>query len=181
MSQTAEQPSAETNENLEVLTGKYLTFNLGEEEYAVGILKVREIIGVMDITPVPRVPQYIRGVINLRGKIIPVVALRSRFAMEQIEDTELTCIIVLELPFNGQNIPMGILVDSVQEVFELDLEHLADTPAFGAGINAEYLLGVGRLEQRVVMLLDVDRILNVEELNAVSQSVSPEQSSGGQA
>lgn len=165
MTQVAEQPTASvTDENLSVLAGKYLTFNIGEEEYAVGILKVKEIIGLMDVTPVPRVPQYIRGVINLRGKIIPVVALRARFGMQQIEDTELTCIIVLELPFNGQSIPMGILVDSVQEVLELDAEHLAETPEFGSGIDTEFLLGVGKLDRRVVMLLDVDRILNVEEI-----------------
>jgi purine-binding chemotaxis protein CheW len=111
-----------------------------------------------------------RGVINQRGKIIPVIDLRAKFAMPTIEKTDLSCIIVLDVPWDGRVIPMGILVDAVSEVLAIDEDHLEDTPAFGAGVDTAFILGVGKIDQRVVMLLDVDRVLTGTEMQMVQQA-----------
>jgi purine-binding chemotaxis protein CheW len=128
--------------------GKYLTFFLGREEYGLAILKVHEIMGIMPITPVPRTPEFIRGVINLRGKVIPIVDLRIKFGMEQVEQTEETCIIVVQSP-GGQT---GIVVDKVSEVLDIAASDIEDTPSFGVDVNTDYILGVGKSEGRVKLL-----------------------------
>lgn len=150
--------------------GKHLTFRLGAELYGVAILSVREIIALMDITPVPRTPESMRGVINLRGKIIPVIDLRLKFGMSATEETELTCIVVVDLPCGGQTIQMGVLVDSVEEVLDIDAEHLEEMPRFGSEVDTDFIRGVGKIEDKVVMLLDVRRILDTGELDAVAQA-----------
>jgi purine-binding chemotaxis protein CheW len=135
--------------------GKFLTFFLGKEEYAIEILKVQEIIGLMSITPVPNMPAYIRGVLNLRGKIIPVMDLRSRFGLPPVEDTTETCIVVVQ---EGQY-RMGTVVDKVSEVADIDGANIEDVPTFGNAAGSEYLSGIGKHEETVKLLLDVSRVL----------------------
>lgn len=148
--------------------GKYLTFTLAGEDYGIGILKVKEIIGIMAITTVPQTPDYIKGVINLRGKVIPVVDLRLKFAMEDMAYTERTCIIVVEISGGGNKILMGILVDSVSEVLNIKSADIEDTPNFGSRLNTDYILGMAKMGERVKILLDIDKVLNDSEFAAVS-------------
>jgi len=150
--------------------GKYLTFTLADEEYGVSTMKIREIIGMMPITFVPQTPDFVKGVINLRGKVIPVVSLRLRFGMEAIDYTDRTCIIVVELEGKSGTILMGIVVDSVSEVLSIKGEDIEDTPTFGTKLNTEYILGMAKVEERVNILLDIDRVLSAEEI-AVSDPV----------
>lgn len=140
--------------------GKFLTFFLGNEEYGLEILKVHEIIGMMDITPVPRTPEFIRGVVNLRGKIIPVVDLRLKFGMEAVDHTDETCIIVVQA--NG--VQMGIVVDRVSEVLDISAEEVEAVPSFGAQVDTDYILGIGKTGERVKLLLDIDKVLSSTEL-----------------
>ncbi len=147
---------------------KYLTFFLGAEEYGIEILKVHEIIGMMPITKVPRTPTFVRGVINLRGKVIPVVELRSKFDMETKEQTDETCTIVVQ----AQGVQTGIIVDKVSEVLDISPEDVADTPSFGTSVNTDYLLGIGKSQGKVKLLLDIDKVLSNQDviaLNAMAQ------------
>ncbi len=141
------------------LAGKYLTFRLDREEYGLEILKVREIIGLMGITRVPRTPHYIRGVINLRGKVIPVLDLRAKFGMDVISDTEETCIIVVEVEGAGESLLMGILVDAVSEVLDIQAGEIEEAPTFGADVDTRFILGIGKVKNTVKILLDIDRVL----------------------
>ncbi len=160
--------SAATSDNTNSeLAGKYLTFNLASEEYGVEILAVREIIGIMDITHVPRAPHYIRGVINLRGKVIPVVDLRLKFDMESIDDTEETCIIVVETYSKGIQLMTGIVVDSVSEVLDIGAKEIEETPALGAGVDIEFILGMARTKDGIKILLDIHKVLNVSEIKSI--------------
>jgi purine-binding chemotaxis protein CheW len=143
--------------------GKYLTFTLGQEEYGIGILKVREIIGILEITTVPRTPEHIKGVINLRGKVIPVISLRSKFGIAEEEYTDRTCIIVVEILGSGGSIPIGIIVDSVSEVLNISGEDIEPTPNLGSALNTDYLLGLAKVKGRVQILLDIDRVLASDE------------------
>ncbi|WP_245589121.1 chemotaxis protein CheW [Desulfatirhabdium butyrativorans] len=143
--------------------GKYLTFTLAGEEYGIGILKVKEIIGMMAITTVPQTPAYVKGVINLRGKVIPIVDLRLKFDMASINQTEKTCIIVVEVANGGQKVMIGILVDSVSEVLNIKGGDIEDTPNFGSHLNTEYILGMAKTGGKVKILLDIDRVLSNEE------------------
>jgi len=143
---------------------KYLTFALAEEEYGIGILKVKEIIGMMPITSVPQTPEHVKGVINLRGKVIPVVDLRLKFGMEEMEYTERTCIIVVEITGQGGTVLIGIVVDSVCEVLNIKAEDIEDTPTFGTKFNTDYILGMAKMEGGVKILLDIDRVLSAEDM-----------------
>jgi len=143
--------------------GKYLTFSLAGEEYGIGILKVKEIIGMMTITIVPQTPDYIKGVINLRGKVIPVIDLRAKFSIQQAEYTERTCIIVVEISAKGRTILMGIVVDSVSEVLNIKSADIEETPAFGTKLNTEFILGLAKVGGGIKILLDIDSVLSVEE------------------
>jgi len=144
--------------------GKYLTFALAAEEYGIGILKVKEIIGMMAITTVPRTPEYVKGVINLRGKVIPVVDLRLKFGMDAAGYTERTCIIVVEISTEQQKILMGIVVDSVSEVLNIRAGEIESTPNFGSRLDTDYILGMAKTHNGVKILLDIDRVLSREEL-----------------
>ena len=144
--------------------GKYLTFALANEEYGIGILKVKEIIGMMPITSVPQTPGFVRGVINLRGKVIPVVDLRLKFGMEEMEYTERTCIIVVEIASEAGLVLIGIVVDAVSEVLNIKGEDIEDTPTFGAKLDTDYILGMAKMEGGVKILLDIDRVLSEEEI-----------------
>lgn len=144
--------------------GKYLTFTLADEEYGIGILKIKEIIGIMPITTVPQTPEFVKGVINLRGKVIPVMDLRLRFGIDAIDYTERTCIIVVEIASQARTVLIGIVVDSVSEVLNIKAEDMEEPPTFGAKLNTEYILGMAKLEGRVKILLDIDRVLSIEEV-----------------
>ncbi len=143
------------------LGGKYLTFFLSKEEYGLEILKVREIIGMMNITPVPRTPDFVCGIVNLRGKVIPVVELRLKFSMEKVENTSETCIIVVQT----QDMEIGIVVDRVSEVIDIATANIQPPPAFGSkGISTEYILGIGKTNERIQLLLNIDKVLSREEM-----------------
>jgi purine-binding chemotaxis protein CheW len=144
--------------------GKYLTFSLSGEQYGIGILKIKEIIGMMAITKVPRTPPYVKGVINLRGKVIPVIDLRVRFNMEENEYDDRTCIVVVEIQSHGIEMVIGIVVDSVSEVLNIKSEEIEETPEFGMSLNTEYILGMATIEGGVKILLDIDAVLSSEEL-----------------
>ncbi len=147
--------------------GKYLTFVLASEEYGLGILKVKEIIGMMPITSVPQTPEFVKGVINLRGKVIPVIDLRLRFAMESIDYTERTCIIVVEVAKESGDVLIGIVVDAVSEVLNIKGEEIEDTPAFGTEVNTDFILAMAKTGGGVKILLDIDRVLSDEEVAVV--------------
>jgi len=149
--------------------GKYLTFSLDNEEYGIGILQIKEIIGMMPITPVPRTPEFVKGVINLRGKVIPVIDLRLRFGMEEIEHTERTCIIVVEIEMQAVQIVIGVIVDSVSEVLNIKGEDIEETPTFGSKLDTEYILGMAKMEGGVKILLNIEKTLGEDELNALSE------------
>lgn len=144
--------------------GKYLTFTLAEEDYGIGNLKIREIIGILPITSVPQTPKFVKGVINLRGKVIPVVDLRLRFGMQKIEYTGRTCIIVVEIAGQNVTVQIGIVVDAVSEVLNIKAEDILATPTFGAELNTEYILGMAKMEGGVKILLDIDQVLTTEEI-----------------
>ncbi len=150
--------------------GKYLTFTLDNEEYGISILKIKEIIGMMSITTVPQTPEFVKGVINLRGKVIPVMDLRLRFGMDGIDYTERTCIIVVEITGQAGTVMIGIVVDSVSEVLNIKGEEIEDTPTFGTKLNTEYILGMAKMEGAVKILLDIDRVLSQEEVAALEKA-----------
>lgn len=151
--------------------GKYLTFALANEEYGLEILKVREIIGYMEITAVPQTPHYVKGVINLRGQVIPVIDLRANFNMESTEVTEQTCIIVVEIGQGKRSFSTGIVVDHVEEVLDIKGKDIEQAPQFGSSVNTDFILGMGKIGDSVKILLDIDRVLagnNLENLDGIS-------------
>ncbi len=153
--------------------GKFLSFILGSEEYGVEILKVHEINGMTGITRVPRTPDYVRGVLNLRGRVIPIVSLRQKFLMPVVEDTEKTCIIVVEVVHQGTEITMGIVVDEVSEVLNITADQIDPAPMSGGTLDETgFVSGMGKLEDRVVVLLDIDHVLSRVEIEAVIQSAT---------
>jgi purine-binding chemotaxis protein CheW len=155
--------------------GKYLTFFLASEEYGVEILKVQEIIGRMPITPVPLTSKYILGVINLRGKIHPIMDLKVKFGMDQSEITDETCIIVIKTA----SLMMGVLVDKVSEVVNVASGDIEDTPSFGADVDTEYLLGVGKTGGRVRLLLDIEKIITASDIINLKKAAGGENKETG--
>ncbi|MDR0307232.1 MAG: chemotaxis protein CheW [Chitinispirillales bacterium] len=153
------------------LAGKYLTFKLLKEEYGLEILKVREIIGMMAITSLPRTPLFVRGVINLRGKVIPVIDLRRKFEMEDTEDTDQTCIIVVDVGSKNGIIQIGILVDSVSEVLDILGEDIEEAPTFGTNIDTAFILGMAKAKGSVKILLNIEKVLSSSELENVAGMV----------
>ena len=139
--------------------GKYLTFALGQEEYGLLVIKVREIIKIMDITAVPQMPEHVKGVINLRGKVIPIIDLRVKFGMDDHAYTERTCIIVVDVSMSGLNVMMGIVVDSVSEVVNIAAEEIEPVPDFGERLDTAYIQGIAKIKGKVKILLDLDRVL----------------------
>jgi purine-binding chemotaxis protein CheW len=150
--------------------GKFLTFLMANEKYGLEILKVREIMGMMDVTSIPTTPAFIRGVINLRGKVIPVVDLRLKFGIEGKEDTQRTCIIVVHLTHTAQEMTMGIIVDEVSDVLDIDQNQIEPPPSFGANIRTDFILGMGKVDQKVMTMLDIDRVLTEQEVALVESS-----------
>lgn len=154
-----------------VLDGKYMTFKLAEEEYGLQILKVREIIGLMDITRVPKTEAFMRGVINLRGKVIPVVDLRMKFEMSEIEATEQTVIIVVQILLKDKEITIGVIVDEVLEVLDIQSDQIEPPPSFGStSIDLDFILGIGKAEDRVIFLLDINKVLSGKEKEQIASS-----------
>ena len=150
--------------------GKYLTFSLANEEYGIGILKIKEIIGMMSITTVPRTPEFMKGVINLRGKVIPVIDLRLRFKMEPMDYTDRTCIIVVEIGTQAGTVQIGAVVDSVSEVLNVVGNDIEETPSFGTKLDTGYILGMAKMEGGVKILLDIDKVLNDEEIAVLEKA-----------
>jgi len=144
-------------------TGKYLIFELGQEEFGISVLQVKEIMKMQEITVVPRAPQHLQGVINLRGRIVPVVNLRRKFGMSEQEDTERTCIVVVRVHMNGGEQPIGLVVDGVVEVLLLSASEIEDTPDFGREINTAYVQGMATCKGKVKILLDIDSALNDQD------------------
>jgi purine-binding chemotaxis protein CheW len=162
---------SEQTKTLQDKEGKYLTFALGSEEYGLEILKVREIIGFMEITAVPQTPAYVKGVINLRGQVIPVIDLRSKFGMQTADVTDETCIIVVEICQNGRKFSTGIVVDHVQEVLDIDGENIEEAPQFGASVDTDFILGMGKVGDSVKILLDIDKVLVGQELTQFAEDI----------
>lgn len=156
---TNKQDSSAATPGKSYTGGKFLTFFLGREEYGLEILKVQEIMGMLPVTLVPRTPKSIRGVINLRGKIIPIMDIRLRFGMDSIAQTDETCIIVV----HAQNVEMGIIVDKVSEVLDISTKDIEPTPALGVDVDTDFILGVGKSEGKVKLLLDIDKVLSSRE------------------
>ena len=159
------------NANRDEREGKYLTFILDKEEYGIHISNVREIIGMMTITRVPRSPDFIKGVINLRGKVIPVVDLRTRFGMRSVETTDRTCIVVVEICRESERLVIGLVVDSVSEVLAVKGVDIEDAPSFGARLDTRYILGMAKLDGGVKILLEIEKVLDTNEMASVKSLV----------
>lgn len=152
---------------MDALAGKYLTFVLGKECYGVPVLKVREIIRLCDITPVPQMPEYIKGVLNLRGKIIPVADLRIKFKLGSVENTKHTCIVVVQVILSDNTItPIGLIVDAVEEVVNVAGAEIEPTPDFGTALDADYILGMAKVKGSVKTLLDIDKVVSAVQSEA---------------
>jgi purine-binding chemotaxis protein CheW len=170
---SAEEDSAAPQKKVGALTGKegkYLTFTLAQEEYGIGILKIKEIIGMIPITSVPQTPPFVKGVINLRGKVIPVIDLRLRFNMEAMEYNERTCIVVVEIGRRNTDITIGLVVDSVSEVLNIKHEDIEDTPTFGTTLDTDYIFGMAKIDSRVKILLDIDTVLGGDEIAVLKET-----------
>jgi len=148
-------------------SGKYLTFGLGTEEFGVQVLHVREIMGIQPITAVPQTPHFVKGVLNLRGKVIPVVDLRLKFGLPEIEYNQRTCIIVTQIQQTAQQRMVGIIVDGVSEVLTIQGDDIEDTPDFGNGIEIPYLLGMAKLKGKVKILLNINKVLTAGDLEGL--------------
>ena len=148
--------------------GKYLIFQLANEEFGVRVLKVREIMGLQDITAVPQTPAHIKGVLNLRGKVVPVIDLRLKFGLAAAEYTQRTCIIVTQIQGESSSVLMGVVVDGVSEVLNLTGAEIEDTPDFGEEIAGKYLLGMAKVKGKVKILLDIDRVLSNQEMHGLN-------------
>lgn len=176
MSQNEENGSQVVNEDfrrdhVNNLAGKYLTFKLAGEEYGIEILKVVEINKLMAITRVPRMPEFVRGVMNLRGKVIPVVELRRKFMMSSIDDNDETCIIVVKTLCGNSDLQMGILVDTVSEVLDIPAADIEPAPKFGGTVDTNFILGMAKARGAVKILLDIDRILNGKEAEELMETI----------
>jgi purine-binding chemotaxis protein CheW len=159
-------PSASATAAVPELAGKYLTVLIGHESYGIKVTKVREIIRLQKITPVPQIPSYVKGVINLRGRIIPVIDLRLKFNLTEVVDTERTCIVVAQVALSSSQgaVQMGLIVDGVEEVANLTAADIAETPEFGAKVDTAYILGMANVKGVVKTLLEIDRVVAGDQL-----------------
>jgi purine-binding chemotaxis protein CheW len=162
--------SEKDSEQTVVKSEKYLTFNLSGEQYGLEILKVKEIIGLMEITRVPRIPDFVRGVINLRGKVIPIIDLRKKFDMESTEDTEHTCIIVVDIMQDNVSLQIGIVVYSVSEVIDISDDAIEETPTFGTSTSTVFIKGIAKTKGGVKILLNIEEVLTINELQSLAES-----------
>lgn len=164
--------NAENEADLSELAGKYLTFKLDNEDFGLEILKVQEIIGIQEITRLPGTPMAVKGVINLRGKVLPVIDLRLNFGMEEAEVSRKTCIIVVQVGRADTQVIMGIVVDEVSEVLEIGAEEIEPPPGMGSAIETSFILGMAKTESSVKILLDIDKIMSKGELRAISRDAA---------
>ena len=153
----------------ENLTGQYLTFDLADEQYAVDVAKVTSVLEMTQITKVPKTPEFMRGVINLRGSVVPVIDLRLKFGMSQTEQTQDTSIIVMEIELDGETVVIGALADSVHEVIEMDKNQIEDAPKFGTKLDTEFIKGIGKKDEGFLIILDIDKVFTSDEISAVSK------------
>jgi purine-binding chemotaxis protein CheW len=161
----------ESASSVRSLAGKYLTFVLGRESFGIAVLKIREIIRLVEITSIPRMPDYVKGVVNLRGKIIPVIDLRIRFGLANAEATENTCIIVVQVSLpSGTQTQMGFVVDGVEEVIQIAQQEIEETPDFGSELEVDYLLGMAKIRGAVKTLLDIDRVVAADTIDHLHNS-----------
>ncbi len=150
-------------------TVQYLTFKLADEVFALDVAKVREILEITNITKVPQTPDFMRGVINLRGSVVPVIDMRLKFGMSATEQTVNTCIIVVEITMDGDTTVLGALADSVQEVVEMEPESIEPAPHIGTKLNTDFIKGMGKVDSRFVMILDIDKVFSSDELTDLGQ------------
>jgi purine-binding chemotaxis protein CheW len=148
-------------------TRQYLTFRLGEEVFATDVAKVREVLDFTTITKIPRTPEFMSGVINLRGNVVPVVDLRLCFEMSRTEKTVNTCIVVMEMLVDGESSVIGALADSVEEVIDLEPEHIQPPPRIGVKIRTDFIKGMGKRDAQLIMILDIDRVFSVDDLSSM--------------
>jgi purine-binding chemotaxis protein CheW len=145
-------------------TRQYLTFILDGELFALDISKVREVLDYTKITKVPQMPEFMLGVINLRGTVVPVIEMRTKFGMNRVDRTVNTCIVIVEITLDGENVILGALVDSVQEVFDLEPDQIEPPPKIGMRLKTEFIKGMGKKEEKFIIILDIDRVFSSEEL-----------------
>jgi purine-binding chemotaxis protein CheW len=169
--QLTERPAVQAPAKSDTRPGKYLTFRLGREEFGVQVVHVREILGVQDITQVPGMPPHLKGVINLRGKIIPVVDLRLKFAFPDAPFTQTTCIVVVQVEQSGDRALIGLIVDSVCEVINFSAAEIEDAPDFGEGVETPFVLGIAKYKGTVKILLRIQDVLTVQELRGITELV----------
>lgn len=158
-----------------VNTTQYLTFKLGDEVFALDISQVREVLDFTTVTKVPRTPEFMRGVINLRGRVVPIVDMRLKFGMSKTEKTVNTCMIIVEVVLDGERLIVGALADSVQEVIELDPGQIEPAPRIGTKLNTEFIRGMGKRDENFIIILEVDKIFSTDELQIVNEMKGHEQ------
>ncbi len=161
-----------TVSNVTTEAGQYLTFTLGDEEFALEIAKVREVLDFTTITKVPRAPSFMRGVINLRGNVVPIIDLRLTLGMTAIEKAVDTCIIIAEISLDGETIQVGALADAVQEVVDIDPEHISPPPTLGTKLNTDFIRGMGKRGDEFLTILDIDKVLATSDLAAVASAAA---------
>jgi len=169
MSTTATELNSVINSELDSDADQFLTFVLGSEEYGVDILRVQEIKGWDSVTPIPNTPEYIKGVINLRGTIVPIVDLRQRFHMPEIEYGPITVVIVLKIECADRDRIMGIVVDGVSDVYDVPPEEMKDAPDFGSVVDTEFVRGLATVEEKMIIILDIDHLLSGNEMQATDK------------
>ncbi|MBU8891911.1 MAG: chemotaxis protein CheW [Bacteroidales bacterium] len=159
--------------NNETITkiNSYLSFNLGEEEFAVNVSKVLNILEMLKITEVPKAPEYMKGVINLRGTVLPVVDTRVKFGMTPTEYTSNTCIVVMEIEMDNDTVQVGTLVDSVQAVLELEDSQILPPPNIGTNFKSEFIYGMVKVDEKFIMLLDMEKVFSVDEISSVKEKI----------
>lgn len=158
------------HEDIASLDGKYLTFEIGEETYGLGILKVQEIIKMQEITKVPRTPEYVKGIINLRGKVIPVISMRSFFGMEETGTSRNTCIVIMQVQQGDTPLILGAIADKVSEVLNIDGEEIEPAPSFGTQVETQFILGMAKTKDSVKILLDADKLVDEETMSSLSKT-----------
>jgi purine-binding chemotaxis protein CheW len=165
-------PIDQATEATTAVEGKYLTFSLASEEYGISIFKVKEIIGMMPITPVPRTPAFVKGVLNLRGKVIPIIDLRLKFGMEEMVYSERTCIIVVEIAGQAGSMLLGIVVDAVSGVINIKRADIEEAPKFGSQLDTGYILGLATINGGVKILLDIGQVIGREEITPLRRTAA---------
>jgi purine-binding chemotaxis protein CheW len=155
-------------------TRQYLAFNLGEESFALDVANLREILEFTSVTKVPKTPEFMRGVINLRGSVVPVMDMRVKFNLSMVEQTVNTCIIVAEVFSNEETTILGALVDSVQEVFDLEPDHIEPAPKIGTGFKTEFIKGMGKRDEQFIIILDIDKVFSADELDIAGSATAVE-------